>query len=105
MKSTKAGIWRSGRRPTTNHYPLTTIHHIVELSNSPADPALSIARARVAPGGATALHWLRGIWERYVILAGEAEVELDGGPWQPVSTGDAVLIPPGCRQRIRNCGG
>ena len=55
---------------------------IVELSNSPDDPALSIARARVAPGVTTRWHRVRDTAERYVIL----------------------LIPPSCRQRIANIG-
>ena len=57
--------------------------HILELSNTAHDPALSIARARVAPGVTTRLH---------------------GQPPVDVSSGDVVLIPPGCPQRIRNTG-
>ena len=34
---------------------------ILELSNSPADPGLSIARARVKTGVATKLHCLKGV--------------------------------------------
>ena len=78
--------------------------HIVELSNTTVDPDVSIARARVEPGVATEVHWLEGTWERYVILQGSGEVELDGGPWESVDQSDVVLIPPGCKQRIRNIG-
>ena len=43
---------------------------ILELSNSPADPDVSIARARVKAGVTTKLHRLKGVVERYVILTG-----------------------------------
>ena len=56
--------------------------HILELSNTPHDPAVSIARARAGPG----------------------QVETGGQPPVDVSPGDVVLIPPGCPQRIRNTG-
>ena len=56
--------------------------HIVELSNTTVDPDVSIARARVEPGVATEVHWLEGTWERYVILQGSGEVEIDDGPWE-----------------------
>ncbi len=78
--------------------------HIVELSNSADDPAVSIARARVAPGVTTRWHRLLGIAERYVILQGEGRVELGDSVVQTVGTGDTVLIPPGCAQRIANVG-
>lgn len=78
--------------------------HIVQVSNSPDDPLLSIARARVAPGVTTRWHSLRGITERYVILAGSGRVEVGALPPQAVAVGDVVLIPPGCRQRIANSG-
>lgn len=77
---------------------------ITELSNTPGDPAVSIARARVEPGTTTRWHRLSGIMERYCILAGKAEVELGDMPPQTVTPGDVVLIPPGIRQRIRNTG-
>ena len=78
--------------------------HIIELSNSGSDPDVSIARARVEPGVTTEVHWLEDTWERYVILEGNGEVELDEGPWEKVGQSDVVLIPPGCKQRIRNSG-
>jgi mannose-6-phosphate isomerase-like protein (cupin superfamily) len=65
---------------------------ILELSNSPADPNVSIARARVMAGVTTKLHRLKGVVERYVILAGTAKVEVDGES-QQVSAGDVVIIP------------
>ena len=78
--------------------------HIVELSNTGSDEDVSIARARVEPGVTTEVHWLEDTWERYVILEGSGEVELEGGPWESVAQSDVVLIPPGCKQRIRNSG-
>ena len=71
-----------------------------ELSNTPDDPEVSIARARVVPGETTRWHRLDGITERYVILEGSARVEIGDLAPQFVSPGDVVLIPPGCRQRI-----
>lgn len=78
--------------------------YILELSNTPDDPDVSIARARVLPGMVTRWHRLRDIAERYVILEGRGEVEIGELPMQTVAAGDVVRIPPGCRQRIRNGG-
>jgi len=77
---------------------------ITELCNTPIDAAVSIARARVEPGITTRWHRLSGITERYCILSGKGEVELDDSPPQLVVAGDVVLIPPGTPQRIRNTG-
>ena len=70
---------------------------ILELSNSAADPQLSIARARVAPGVTTHWHRLRGIAERYVIVEGTGRVEVADLAPREVAAGDVVLIPPGAR--------
>jgi mannose-6-phosphate isomerase-like protein (cupin superfamily) len=85
-------------------FPTDERCHIREFSNSEADPALSIAHARVEPGVTTRWHCLDGTTERYVILAGQGEVEVGEQDPTPVGPGDVVLIPPGCRQRIRNRG-
>ena len=77
---------------------------ILELSNSPADPDVSIARARVKPGVTTKLHRLTGVVERYVILSGQATVEIGEREPQPLSVGDVVIIPSLCSQRITNSG-
>jgi mannose-6-phosphate isomerase-like protein (cupin superfamily) len=77
---------------------------ILELSNSSADPNVSIARARVRPGVTTKLHYLKETVERYVIVAGSGEVEVGGSAPQPVAVGDVVIIPPLCPQRITNNG-
>lgn len=78
--------------------------YITELSNSDDDPTLSIARARVEPGSTTRWHRLTGIAERYYILSGRGYVEIGGLPPQDITSGDTVLIPPMCRQRITNIG-
>ncbi|MDD2723861.1 MAG: cupin domain-containing protein [Methylovulum sp.] len=77
---------------------------ILELSNTAADETISIARARVRPGVTTKLHRLRGVVERYVMLAGAGRVDVDGLPPQTVKTGDVVIIPPECPQQITNIG-
>jgi mannose-6-phosphate isomerase-like protein (cupin superfamily) len=78
--------------------------HIIELSNAPGDPDVSIARARVEPGKSTRWHCLKGISERYVVLEGKGAVEVGGKPSCEVGPGDVVLIPPMIRQRITNTG-
>jgi len=78
--------------------------HILELSNSSDDEAVSIARARVTAGVTTRWHRLDGIAERYVILEGQGLVEVADLPGQSVGPGDIVRIPPGARQRIQNTG-
>ena len=77
---------------------------IIELSNSPDDPQVSIARARVAPGVTTRWHRVVDTAERYVILEGTGRVEVGDLEPQEVAVGDVVLIPPSCRQRIANSG-
>ena len=44
---------------------------IAEIANDPDDTEVSIARARVRPGIATAWHRVRGTTERYLIVAGQ----------------------------------
>jgi mannose-6-phosphate isomerase-like protein (cupin superfamily) len=78
--------------------------YIIELCNTPEDPGVSIARARVEPGVTTRWHRLKGIAERYFIISGTGLVEIGEQPPQEVTTGDVVLIPPMCRQRITNIG-
>lgn len=81
--------------------------HITEWWNVADDDALSVARARVAPGVTTRWHRLAGVTERYVILEGLGRVEL-GEPGtaqvEPVGPGGVVFIPPGTPQRIANTG-
>lgn len=77
---------------------------IIELSNTQDDPEVSIARARVAPGMTTRWHRVKQTMERYFILSGKGLVEIGDLSPQIVETGDVVLIPPSCRQRITNAG-
>jgi mannose-6-phosphate isomerase-like protein (cupin superfamily) len=78
--------------------------YIVELSNSDDDETCSIARARVAPGVTTKLHYLDGTVERYVILDGEGAVTVGDSATTPVRPYDVVTIPAGTAQQIRNTG-
>lgn len=78
--------------------------YITELSNSRDDPDVSIARARVEPGVTTRWHRLSRTTERYVIIHGEASVEVGDLPARQVGAGDVVVIPPLTRQRISNTG-
>jgi mannose-6-phosphate isomerase-like protein (cupin superfamily) len=77
---------------------------ISEWSNTPDDPAVSIARARVPPGVTTRWHRLEGTSERYLILEGSGRAYLGDFDPKDVGPGDVVRIPAGCRQRITNTG-
>ncbi|MEA3282307.1 MAG: cupin domain-containing protein [Euryarchaeota archaeon] len=77
---------------------------ISETWNSSNDEMLSIARARVDPGVRTALHYLKGVNERYLIVSGKGLVEAGDLPPAEVSIGDVVTIPAGIPQRIANTG-
>ena len=77
---------------------------ILESWNSPDDGAVSIARARVAPGTTTKSHRLKGVVERYVIVAGLGRVSVGDAIREQVGPGDVVIIPPGVAQRIANVG-
>jgi len=78
--------------------------YITELSNTPADPAVSIAKARVEPNVTTTWHQLKNVTERYCILEGTGIVEIGDEPPKNVTAGDVVIIPPMMRQRISNVG-
>ena len=75
--------------------------YITELHNNGDS---SIARARVKPGVTTGLHSLRKMFEQYVILEGEGEVEIGGSPATKVSPFDVVNIAADIPQRITNTG-
>jgi mannose-6-phosphate isomerase-like protein (cupin superfamily) len=77
---------------------------ILELWNTPEDPAVSIARARVEPGVTTRWHRVKGTAERYLILEGKGRAEVGDMPPRDVAPGDVVFIPPSVRQRISNMG-
>lgn len=88
----------------SDEYPTEERCHILELSNSPADGGLSIARARVEPGVTTALHRVVDTVERYVIQSGRGRVEIEGHEPDEVGPDDVVIIPAGATQRITNTG-
>lgn len=78
--------------------------YITELSNTPDDPDVSIAQARVEPRVTTCWHRLISIVERYYILKGTGIMEVGELPPREVGAGDVVVIPAMCRQRIKNIG-
>jgi mannose-6-phosphate isomerase-like protein (cupin superfamily) len=78
--------------------------NILEVANDSGDEFVSIARARVGIGVATALHSLRGVAERYIIISGVGRVELGRHDPIEVAEGDVVRIPPDTPQRIINIG-
>ena len=75
---------------------------ILEVSNNPDDPEVSIARARVKPGVTTEWHQLKNTTERYLILSGRGRVEVGTLEATDVSAGDVVCIPADTPQRITN---
>jgi mannose-6-phosphate isomerase-like protein (cupin superfamily) len=85
-------------------YPTPEGCSILESWNDPADPEASIARARVVPGAATRPHRLKGVVERYLIVAGQGSVQVGDAASQAVGPGDVVVIPAGVSQRIANTG-
>lgn len=78
--------------------------YITELYNTPSDPTVSVAKIRVEPGISTCWHRLRGISERYVLLAGQGELEIGQHPSRPLLPGDCALIEADQPQRITNTG-
>jgi mannose-6-phosphate isomerase-like protein (cupin superfamily) len=78
--------------------------YILEVANDSGDEFVSIARARIGVGVTTALHRLKGVAERYVIVSGVGRVELGGQDPIEVAEGDVVRIPPDTGQRITNVG-
>jgi mannose-6-phosphate isomerase-like protein (cupin superfamily) len=77
---------------------------ILENWNHADDPALSVARARLAPGECTQEHVLVGTAERYLVVRGTGEVRVGALPASTVQPGDVVYIPPGTVQSICNTG-
>ena len=77
---------------------------ITELLNTPEDPSVSVARARVEPGVTTQWHRLRDTTERYLIVSGSGIVEIGDQAPRKVRADDVVIIPADMRQRITNNG-
>ena len=59
----------------------------------------SLAEASLAAGQSTQRHQHRETEEIYMLLRGEGELEIDGNT-KHVSSGDAILIPPGAWHQI-----
>ena len=77
---------------------------INELLNVKSDENCSIAKATVDIGISTQLHAVKGTIERYVILEGQGEVEINHQAPQQVNYLDVVSIPTGQPQKITNTG-
>ena len=96
----KAGLFRARE---ADEFTTRERLRILEITTGRDDPALSIARARVAPGGTTELHSLTGVDERYLVVSGRGEMNLDANDeWFEIDPGDVVAIPAGTAQRVRN---
>jgi mannose-6-phosphate isomerase-like protein (cupin superfamily) len=78
--------------------------HILEWLNTPDDPAVSAARARVDPGVRTRRHRLAATTERYIILEGIGLVQVGDAVPEAVQAGSVVIIPPDVDQCIENTG-
>lgn len=100
MTQTPPWLLRGPRPP-----PFATAERctIAEILNDPACPALSLARAEVAPGVTTQMHALDGTTECQVIRSGRGRAEI-GGESAEVGPGDRIVIGPGIAQRITNTG-
>jgi mannose-6-phosphate isomerase-like protein (cupin superfamily) len=79
---------------------LSEIRLLVDRANA-AISSVSLAHATVAADAETAWHRLRGTDEIYFILSGHGLVSV-GAETREVGPGDAVWIPAGVPQRIRN---
>jgi mannose-6-phosphate isomerase-like protein (cupin superfamily) len=77
---------------------------ILESWNEPTDPTLSIARARVEPGVTTQPHRLRGVDERYIVVAGHGVARIGDLKPERVGPGDILAIPAGTSQQVTNDG-
>jgi mannose-6-phosphate isomerase-like protein (cupin superfamily) len=86
-----------------NQSPFTTrdgssIRSILDRANAPVEKQ-SLAEATMAPGQSTERHHHKLCEELYFLLEGTALMEIDGET-RDVTTGDAILIPPGARHQI-----
>ena len=72
------------------------------LKDKDLDLHYSLSVARVQPGGETYLHRLKSS-EVYFLLKGTAEVYIDDDVGV-VGAGQAVYVPPGAAQRVKNVG-
>lgn len=78
--------------------------YITEFWNENSDESVSIAKARLSPGGKTRKHRLKNTAERYLILSGHGTVFLDDEPGIAITADDVVYIDIGREQSIVNSG-
>jgi len=81
----------------------TLICELIHPGREDLDLPYSIAHAILQPGEASLPHRLKISTEVYFILEGEGEMHIDAEK-SLVRAGQAVLIPPGSWQYIRNAG-
>ena len=81
----------------------TTICELLHPGREGLDLPYSIAHAVLQPGAASLPHRLKTSTEVYLIQEGEGEMHIDS-EMSLVRPGQAVIIPPGSWQHIRNTG-
>ena len=77
---------------------------ILELVNTEAEPAYSVARARIMAGAATKKHTLIETTEWYLVLKGRGRLFTGAEAEREVGPGSLTRIPPGVSQFIVNTG-
>ena len=81
----------------------TSLRELLNPNTTPGLPIrFSLAEARVKPGVETLAHQLRST-EVYYLLEGEGEMRI-GEERRAVRAGQAIVIPPGSVQSIKNTG-
>jgi mannose-6-phosphate isomerase-like protein (cupin superfamily) len=81
----------------------TLVCELLHPEREGLDLPYSIAHAILQPGEVSLPHRLKTSAEVYLILDGVGEMHIDR-EISPVRAGQAVLIPPGSWQHIRNSG-
>jgi len=77
----------------------STIRSILDRTNAPVENQ-SLAEASLPAGACTERHYHRASEEIYFILSGNGEMSV-GDETRTITTGDAVLIPPGAWHTLR----
>jgi len=80
----------------------TVLREILSPLNDGISVGYSLAHAKVKPGETTLKHKLKSS-EVYYILEGQGDMHIDE-EYEKVSSGQAVYIPPGSLQCIKNTG-
>ena len=78
------------------------IRELLNAANSPLRNQ-SLAEATLSPGQSTARHFHPRAEEIYFVLAGRAQMTIEGET-RTLETGDAIAIPAGTRHQIENAG-